>query len=181
MKLKVIRCLARINIVFIRPKKCQLYYTWVLNRGVCLYVIVRLGSHMLIVLKKWSLPQDMTLLKWNYLIFTNLSVREITKSSSTFSATNIGSNKVWFHQLHDTIQMKSNYIWINYSHDNLAIRSHIMIYNFVLNLFFVTKFSSIYLARGEKRLVFRLSSVNLQRAKDGTHMCDAKYRYVFVA
>ena len=40
--------------------------------------------------------------------------------------------------------------------------------------------NSIYLAKGEKRLVFRLSFVNLQRAKDGTHMFDAKYRYVFV-
>ena len=37
------------------------------------------------------------------------TVREITKSSSTFSATNISSNIVWFLQLHDTIQMKSNY------------------------------------------------------------------------
>ena len=45
---------------------------------------------------------------------------------------------------------------------------------------FGTKFSSIYLAKGEKRLFFRLSFVNLQRAKDGTHMFDAKYRYVFV-
>ena len=45
---------------------------------------------------------------------------------------------------------------------------------------FGTKFSSIYLAKEEKRLVFRLSFVNLQRAKDGTHMFDAKYRYVFV-
>ena len=31
---------------------------------------------------------------------------------------------------------------------------------------FGTKFSSIYLAEGEKRLFFRLSFVNLQRAKD---------------
>ena len=38
-----------------------------------------------------------------------LSVREITKSSSTFSATNISSNIVWLLQLHDTIRMKSNY------------------------------------------------------------------------
>ena len=37
-----------------------------------------------------------------------LKVREITKSSSTFSATNISSNMVWLLQLHDTIQMKSN-------------------------------------------------------------------------
>ena len=53
---------------------------------------------------------------------------------------------VWLLQLHDTIQTKSN---------------------------FGTKFSSIYLAKWEKRLVFRLSFVNLQRAKDGTHIFDA--------
>ena len=45
---------------------------------------------------------------------------------------------------------------------------------------FDTKFSSIYLVKGEQCLVFRLSFVNLQRAKDDTHMSDAKYRYVFV-
>ena len=78
---------------------------------------------------------------------------EITKSSSTFSSTNISSNIVWLLQLHDTIQTTSN---------------------------FDTKFGSINLAKWEKRLVFRLSFVNLQRAKDGTHMFDARYRYVFV-
>ena len=83
----------------------------------------------------------------------NWSVREITKSSSTFSATNISSNVVWLLQLHDTIQMKFD---------------------------FGTKFSSIYLPKGVKRSVFQLSFVNLQRAKNGTHMFDAKYRYVFV-
>ena len=55
-----------------------------------------------------------------------------------------------------------------------------MISNNVKNLIFATKFSSIYLAKGQKRLFFRLSFVNLQRAKDGTHIFDAKYRYVFV-
>ena len=45
---------------------------------------------------------------------------------------------------------------------------------------FDTKFSSIFLAKREKRLVFRLSFVNSQRAKDGTHMFDTKYTYVFV-
>ena len=55
-----------------------------------------------------------------------------------------------------------------------------MIYIFVWNLIFRIKFSSIYLANGEKCLVFRLSYANLQRAKDDTHMFDAKYRYVFV-
>ena len=60
---------------------------------------------------------------------------------------------IWLIQLHDTIQMKS---------------------------IFATKLISIYLAKGEKRLVFRQSFVNLQRVKDGTHVFDAKYRYVFV-
>ena len=55
-----------------------------------------------------------------------------------------------------------------------------MIYNSVENLIFATKSSSIYLAKGQKRLFFQLSFVNLQRAKDETHMLDAKYRYVFV-
>ena len=59
---------------------------------------------------------------------------------------------VWLLQLHDTIQMESN---------------------------FVTKFSSIYLAIGQKRLVFQLSFVNMQLAKNGTHMFGVKYRYVF--
>ena len=36
-----------------------------------------------------------------------LTVREITKSSSTSSATNISSNIVWLLQLHDTIQMEA--------------------------------------------------------------------------
>ena len=39
-----------------------------------------------------------------------------------------------------------------------------------------------FISQKEKnRSVFKLSFVNLQRAKDGTHMFDAKYRYVFVA
>ena len=49
-----------------------------------------------------------------------------------------------------------------------------------LYLILVPNFSSIYLTKVEKRLVFRLSFVNLQRAKDGIHMFDAKYKYVFV-
>ena len=55
-----------------------------------------------------------------------------------------------------------------------------MIFNSVQNLIFATKFSSTYLAKGQKRSVFQLLFVNLQRAKNGTHMFDAKYRYVFV-
>ena len=62
-------------------------------------------------------------------------------------------------------------IWYDYFNCMIqSKRSHI----------FGTKFSSIPLAKWEKCLVFRLSFVNLQRAKDGTHMFDAKYRYVFV-
>ena len=55
-----------------------------------------------------------------------------------------------------------------------------MVYNSVQNLIFATKFISIYIVKGQKRLVFQLSIVNLQRAKDGTHMFDVKYRYVLV-
>ena len=62
---------------------------------------------------------------------SSLAVREITKSSNTFSATNIGSNMIWFFQLHDTIKMTSNDAGINYNHSNIAIRSHIMIYKSV--------------------------------------------------
>ena len=58
-----------------------------------------------------------------------LTIREIAKSSCTFSATNISSNILWLLQLYDTIQMKLNYTWINYNHDNIDVRSHIMIYD----------------------------------------------------
>ena len=85
--------------------------------------------------------------------YSHYAVREITKSSSTFYATDISCNIVWFLTLHD---------------------------NFVWNFIFGTKFSSIYLIKSEKRLVFRRLFVNRQRAKDGTHVFDAKYRYVFV-
>ena len=42
------------------------------------------------------------------------AVREITKGSSTFAATNFSSNMIWLFQMHDIIQMKSNYAWIHY-------------------------------------------------------------------
>ena len=63
------------------------------------------------------------------LVSIHWPVMEITKSSSTFSATNISNNMIRLLQLHDTIQMKSNYKPINYNHYNIAIRSHITIYN----------------------------------------------------
>ena len=89
---------------------------------------------------------------------------EITKSSSTFSATNISSNRLWFHQLHETIQMKSNYAWINYNHDKY---SHKKSYN---DIWFCVKFHFWYQnLLGKKSLVCRLSFVNLQRAKDCTN------------
>ena len=108
-------------------------------------------------------------------IDNKLAVREITKSSSTFSANVI----IWFLHLHDINQIKSNYTWINYNHDDIAIWCHIMIYDNAYNLIFATKFGNIYLAKGEKCSFFRLSFVNLQRVKDGTHVFDAKYRYMF--
>ena len=54
-----------------------------------------------------------------------------------------------------------------------------MMHDSVWNICFATKLSGIYLAKRQKRLVFQLSFVNLQRAKGGTHMFDAKYSYVF--
>ena len=89
---------------------------------------------------------------WPISLLMIWAVREIT-SNSTFYVTNISINIVFF-PLHD---------------------------NFVWHFVSVTKFSSIYLAKWVKRLVFRLSFVNLQLAKDGTHVINAKYRYVFVA
>ena len=81
------------------------------------------------------------------------TVREITKSSSTFSATNISSNMIGFFQLHDTIKMKSNHTGINYNHNDITIRSHMMIYNSVY-LIFATKFSSIHLAKDKNGWFF---------------------------
>ena len=45
-----------------------------------------------------------------------------------------------------------------------------MIYNSVQNLIFATKFSNIYLAKRQNRLVFQLSFLNMQRATEGTHI-----------
>ena len=81
--------------------------------------------------------------------------------------------------MHDTIQMKSNYTWINYNHDNIAIKRHIMIYNFLWILILVPNLLA-FIWQKEKDGFFRLSFVNLQRAKDGTHKFDAKYRYALV-
>ena len=78
-------------------------------------------------------------------------------------------------------QIKSNYTWINYSHDNIAIRSHMMIHNFVWNLILVANLIAFTSQKQKNVWVFLLSFDNLQRAKDGTHMLAAKYRYVFVA
>ena len=55
------------------------------------------------------------------------TVREITKSSSTFSVTNISSNMIWFCEMHDTIKKKSNHTGINLNHNNITIWSHIMV------------------------------------------------------
>ena len=111
-----------------------------------------------VVLQKSFKHQVRVACKWDWAILYQCpltyywSVREITKVSNTFSATNINSNIEWLFQLHDTIQMKSNYTWINYNHDSIATRSHIMIYNCAWNLIFGTNFSCISLTKGEKRL-----------------------------
>ena len=52
------------------------------------------------------------------------------------------------------MQMKSNYTENNCYHDDIATRSHKMIYNSKWNLIFATKFSSIFLAEGEKTFGF---------------------------
>ena len=121
--------------------------------------------------------QQSSVITWS----TYISVRDITKSNSTFSATNISSYIISILKLHDIIQIKSNYTWINYNHENIAMRSHIIINESLWNLVFAAKFSNIYLAKREKRLFFRLPFVNLQRAKYGANVFDAKHRYVLVA
>ena len=73
----------------------------------------------------------------------------------------ISSNIAWLIQWHDTIQMKSNFTWIIFDNDNIAIRSHIMIS--VWNLMFGTKFSSISVSKGEKRLVFHLLTCSVRK------------------
>ena len=55
-----------------------------------------------------------------------LAVRE-TKSSSTFTATNISSNMICLLQLQDTLQMKSNYTRIDYNHDTYSKIVHVII------------------------------------------------------
>ena len=87
------------------------------------------------------------------LVSIHWPVREITKSSSTFSATNISSNMIWLLQLHDTIQMKSNYTSINYNHGNITIRSHIMIYNGALTLFLLPNLVA-FISKKEKNVWF---------------------------
>ena len=79
---------------------------------------------------RWRL-RNMKHLNRMLAISISLAVREITKSSSTFSATNISSNMIWFFHLHDTIKMKSNHTGINYNRNSIAIRSHMIIYNSV--------------------------------------------------
>ena len=65
-------------------------------------------------------------------------------------------------------------IWYDYFNYMIQFKWNQIILNFG------TKFSSIYLTKVEKRLVFRLLFVILQRAKDGIHMFDAKYKYEFL-
>ena len=48
------------------------------------------------------------------------------------------------------------------------------------NLILVPNLVAFISQKEKKRLIFRLSFVNLQHAKNGTHMFDAKDRYMFV-
>ena len=124
---------------------------WHIYIYICIYIYMRQWIRSsLIQVMAWCRENLIWTNGFGQLGTTNLAVREITKSSSTFSATNISSNIIWFLQLHDIIKMKSNHTWINYTHNNIAIRSHMMIYNSVWNLIFATKFSSIYLTKWEK-------------------------------
>ena len=51
----------------------------------------------------------------------------------------------------------------------------------VYNIVFLLPNLVAFISQKEKNVwFFDLSYVNLQRAKDGTHVFDAKYRYVFV-
>ena len=55
-----------------------------------------------------------------------------------------------------------------------------MIYSSVQNSIFATKFSSIYVAKGQKRLVFQLSLVNLQRiARLVSHLINDFSKWMF--
>ena len=48
----------------------------------------------------------------------------------------------------------------------------------VCKMYFLPPYLVAFISQKEKkRLVFRISFVNLQRVKDGTHVFDAKYRY----
>ena len=74
---------------------------------------------------------------WSPWLLRGWTVKEITKSSSTFSVIFISSNIVWIFQLYDTIQMKSNYTRINYNGDHKAINKSYNGYNCVWNYIFV--------------------------------------------
>ena len=65
------------------------------------------------------------------------------------SATNFNSYIIELLQLHDAIQIEWNYAWIQCY---IAIRSHLMIQKDVWNLFFATKFCSIFLLHGKYSL-----------------------------
>ena len=123
------------------------------------------------VLQNWIYGNVHVLFGCHIGIISLWAVREITKSSSTYSVTNISSNIAWLLELHDIIQIKSNYTWINYDHDNIAIWSHIIIYNFVWNSIFGTKFSSIYLGKGENLLTCSARKMVLICLMQNIDMC----------
>ena len=100
--------------VVVWPLMTHLIWWLCLKRVMWITVCISQSSYADVPLKKYKI----TPVQWAYCLThhatANMSaviclstVREITKSSSTFSATNINSNIVWLLQLHDTIQMES--------------------------------------------------------------------------
>ena len=55
-----------------------------------------------------------------------------------------------------------------------------MIYDNVCNLILLPNLVAFISEKEKNVFFFRLSFLNLQRGKDGTHVYDAKYRYVSV-
>ena len=112
------------------------------------------------------------MVNWN----TSLSVREITKSSSTFAATNLSSNMIWFHQLQDTVEMKSNHTVINYNHNNIAIR-----YIIVCKVKFLLPNLVAFISQKNKKTFGFATIICWPTACERWYSCVwCEYRYMFV-
>ena len=100
---------------------------------------------------------------------------EIYRSYKTYTINHITTN--WILIVSPT--QWDDQVWSLYLSMPLG-ENKVLVSPFSAPLIFATKFSSIYLAKGEKRFFYRISFVNLQRAKDGTHVFDVEYRYLFI-